>query len=104
MPRIEIPCRLFYHFILLFLLTSAIVLAVGFELDAIATLGRWRGRSLGTLMGTLIQGVVRTYITFAGTLSRRWAKIVVGMLLLLFFVLQRGLTAIGGRRANAVVS
>ena len=58
----------------------------------------------GTLIGTLIQGVVQTYITFAGTLSRRWAKIVVGMLLLLFILLQRGLTAVGGRRVQAADS
>jgi ribose/xylose/arabinose/galactoside ABC-type transport system permease subunit len=58
------------------------------------------GYIFGTLIGTLIQGLIQTYITFEGTLSSWWTKIVVGMLLLLFILLQRGLTQVGERRAS----
>lgn len=36
----------------------------------------------GTLVGVLIMGPIRTYITFDGTLSSWWTKIVIGLLLL----------------------
>ena len=81
--------------------------AVGVELDTIAAvviggtlLTGGSGYVFGTLIGTLIQGLIQTYITFEGTLSSWWTKIVVGMLLLLFILLQRGLTHVGERRAR----
>ena len=68
------------------------------ELDAIAAvviggtlLSGGLGYVLGTLLGVLILGVIQTIITFEGTLSSWWTKIAVGVLLLAFILLQRGL-------------
>ncbi len=83
--------------------------AVGVELDTIAAvviggtlLTGGSGYIFGTLVGTLIQGLIQTYITFEGTLSSWWTKIVVGMLLLLFILLQRALTQVSERRTAGV--
>ena len=69
---------------------------VGMELDAIAAvvvggtlLTGGAGLVMGTLFGVLIQGLIQTYIVFDGTLSSWWTKIVVGLLLFAFIVLQR---------------
>jgi len=43
----------------------------------------------GTLIGVLIMGVVQTYISFDGTLSSWWTKIVIGLLLFCFIALQQ---------------
>ncbi|MBI2927064.1 MAG: sugar ABC transporter permease YjfF [Verrucomicrobia bacterium] len=66
------------------------------ELDAIAAvviggtlLSGGVGYAFGTLVGVLILGVIQTIITFEGTLSSWWTKIVIGVLLLLFILLQR---------------
>lgn len=81
---------------------------VGVELDAIAAvviggtlLSGGSGFVAGTLVGVLIMGLIQTYITFDGTLSSWWTKIAIGMLLLAFIVLQKGLVWAGGRRAEA---
>jgi len=37
----------------------------------------------------MLLGLVQTYIIFDGTLSSWWTKIVIGILLFLFIVLQR---------------
>lgn len=70
--------------------------AVGLELDAIAavviggTLLRGGvGYVLGTLFGVLILGTIQILITFEGTLSSWWTRIVVGTLLFAFCILQR---------------
>jgi hypothetical protein len=59
--------------------------AVGVELDAIAAvviggtlLTGGAGFVAGTLIGLLIQGLIQTYITFDGTLSSWWTKILIG--------------------------
>ncbi len=77
---------------------------VGVELDAIASvviggtlLSGGYGFLLGTFAGVLIQGLIQTYITFDGTLSSWWTKIVIGILLFVFIVLQRVITAFGQR-------
>lgn len=77
----------------------------GFELDAIAavvmggTLLRGGvGSVLGSMLGVLLFGVIQTFLTFEGTLSSWWTRIVVGVLLLVFLVIQRALVA-GARRA-----
>ena len=47
-------------------------------------------------------GLIQTYIIFDGTLSSWWTKIVVGMLLFAFIVLQKGLVWFTGQnRASA---
>ncbi len=80
--------------------------AVGVELDAIAAvviggtlLSGGYGYVLGTLFGVLIMGVVQTYISFDGTLSSWWTKIVIGLLLFCFIALQRFLM-LGNRKMN----
>lgn len=74
--------------------------AVGMELDAIAAvviggtlLTGGSGFVLGSLLGVLLLGIIQTIISFEGTLSSWWTKIVIGSLLLVFIVLQRLLTA-----------
>lgn len=47
------------------------------------------GYVVGTFFGVLIQGVIQTIISFEGTLSSWWTRIVIGVLLLLFILLQR---------------
>ena len=42
----------------------------------------------GTLLGVLIQGVIQTFITFQGTLSAWWTRIIIALLLCLFIVIQ----------------
>jgi len=66
------------------------------ELDAIAAvviggtlLTGGTGYLLGSLLGVLVLGLIKTLITFQGTLSSWWTKIVVGLLLLAFILLQR---------------
>ena len=69
---------------------------VGVELDAIAAvviggalLSGGAGGMLGSLFGVLIQGLILTYITFDGSLSSWWARIVIGALLFVFIGLQK---------------
>lgn len=73
---------------------------VGMELDAIAAvviggtlLTGGSGFVLGSLLGVLVLGTIQTIITFEGTLSSWWTKIVIGALLLVFVVLQRAIAA-----------
>jgi simple sugar transport system permease protein len=73
-------------------------------LDAIAAvviggtlLSGGAGFMAGTLMGVLILGLIQTLITFQGNLNTWWTKIVVGVLVLLFILLQNGIARISGR-------
>lgn len=73
--------------------------ATGMELDAIAAvviggtlLIGGVGYVAGTLFGVLMLGIIQTLIAFDGTLSSWWTRIVVGVLLLIFCLLQRLLT------------
>ena len=66
------------------------------ELDAIASvviggtlLTGGVGYVIGTLIGVLIFGIIQTAITFQGTLSSWWTKIAIGLLLLLFILMQK---------------
>ncbi|MBV0912186.1 galactofuranose ABC transporter, permease protein YjfF [Anianabacter salinae] len=75
---------------------------VGTELTAIATvviggtiLTGGSGYVFGTLIGVLTMGLIQTYIVFDGSLSSWWTKIAIGMLLLLFILLQKGLLVVG---------
>ena len=70
--------------------------AVGMELDAIAAvviggtiLTGGSGYVVGTVLGVLVLGIIQTLITFDGTLSSWWTRIVIGALLFVFIVLQR---------------
>jgi simple sugar transport system permease protein len=79
-----------------YMLSGSGSLAVGMELDAIAAvviggtlLTGGTGYLIGSLLGVLVLGLIKTLITFQGTLSSWWTKIVVGLLLLAFILLQR---------------
>jgi ribose/xylose/arabinose/galactoside ABC-type transport system permease subunit len=74
------------------------------ELDAIAAvviggtlLSGGVGLMAGTIMGVLILGLIQTLITFKGDLNSWWTRIVVGLLVLLFIVLQNVVTSASGR-------
>ena len=81
---------------------------VGVELTAIAAvviggtlLSGGSGTVAGTLIGVLTMGLIQTYIVFDGTLSSWWTKIVIGALLLLFILLQKGVVGLARRRTAA---
>lgn len=72
---------------------------IGTELDAIAAvviggtvLTGGRGYVLGSLVGVLVFGTIKTIISFMGA-EQSWMQIIVGALLLLFIVVQRGIVA-----------
>lgn len=78
--------------------------AVGVELDTIAAvviggtlLAGGYGFVFGTFVGVLIQGLIQTYINFDGTLSSWWTKIVTGVLLFAFIVLQQAMVGFAKR-------
>ncbi|MDD9265447.1 galactofuranose ABC transporter, permease protein YjfF [Paenibacillus sp. GCM10023248] len=73
--------------------------AMGMELDTIAAvviggtlLTGGVGYIAGTFFGVLIQGVIQTIVSFEGTLSSWWTKIVIGLLLCIFILLQKALS------------
>jgi len=81
---------------------------VGTELTAIAAvviggtlLTGGAGFVFGTLIGVLTMGLIQTYIVFDGTLSSWWTKIIIGLLLLAFILLQKGLLRVTTARAGA---
>jgi simple sugar transport system permease protein len=80
---------------------------VGLELDAIAAvviggtlLSGGVGLMAGTAMGVLILGLIQTLITFQGNLSSWWTRIVVGLLVLVFIVLQNIVTSLSSTLAR----
>ncbi|KQY20187.1 galactofuranose ABC transporter, permease protein YjfF [Rhizobium sp. Root483D2] len=77
---------------------------VGVELDAIAAvviggtlLTGGAGFVGGTLIGVLIQGLIQTYITFDGSLSSWWTKILIGALLFAFILMQKAILLLSRR-------
>ena len=83
----------------LMMLTGYNLHGMGMEMDAIASsviggtlLTGGVGFSPGALFGVLIQGVILTIISFQGTLSAWWTKIVVGALLCVFIIMQAFIT------------
>lgn len=81
---------------------------VGTELTAIATvviggtlLTGGAGYVFGTLFGVLTMGLIQTYIVFDGTLSSWWTKMAIGILLLVFILLQKGLLRLTVARSAA---
>ncbi|HBE78438.1 MAG TPA: sugar ABC transporter permease YjfF [Firmicutes bacterium] len=68
----------------------------GMEMDAIASvviggtlLTGGVGNVFGTVFGVLIFGTIQSYINFDGNLNAWWTRIVIGMLVFLFCLLQR---------------
>jgi len=73
---------------------------IGMELDAIAAvviggtlLTGGSGYVLGTLFGVLLLRLVSTIVNQEGTLSPWWIRIFIGALLLVFILLQRGISS-----------
>jgi simple sugar transport system permease protein len=84
--------------------------AVGMEMDAIAAvviggtlLTGGVGTVIGTMFGVLILGTIQTLIVFQGTLSSWWTKIVIGILLFLFCLLQRLFESGRGQKFQAAL-
>ncbi|GAA4417905.1 galactofuranose ABC transporter, permease protein YjfF [Actinokineospora soli] len=80
----------------LYMLSGYGLHGVGMELDVIAAvviggtlLSGGVGYVAGSLAGVLVLGTVQTLISFDGTLTSWWTKIVIGVLLLAFIALQR---------------
>ncbi len=80
----------------LYILSGNSLHAIGMELDAIAAvviggtlLTGGRGYVFGSLLGVLVLGIIKTLISFDGTLSSYWIRIFTGALVLLFVVVQR---------------
>ena len=83
----------------LIMLTGYNLHGLGMEMDAIASsviggtlLTGGVGFIPGALVGVLIQGVILTFISFQGTLSAWWTRIVVGALLCVFIIMQAFIT------------
>ncbi|HVU38044.1 MAG TPA: galactofuranose ABC transporter, permease protein YjfF [Opitutales bacterium] len=81
---------------------------IGMELDAIAIvviggtlLTGGRGHMFGTLCGFLIIGTIQAAITFDGSLSSWWTRIITGALLLAFIFFQRLLLRATQKRLSA---
>lgn len=80
----------------IYMLSGYSLHAVGMELDAIAAvviggtlLTGGSGLVIGSALGVLVLGTIQTFISFDGTLSSWWTKITIGVLLLMFVVMQR---------------
>lgn len=78
---------------------------IGMELDAIAAvviggtlLTGGSGYVLGSVLGVLVLGLIKTMISDEGTLSSWWIKIFTGLLVLVFILMQR---VIGSRARRA---
>ena len=78
---------------------------VGLELDVIAAvviggtlLSGGAGYVEGTLIGVLILGLIQIFITFQGTLSSWWIRMIIGMLLFVFIFLQARLAKTSGKK------
>lgn len=77
---------------------------IGWELDAIAAvviggtvLTGGRGYVLGSMVGVFVYGTITTVILFMGA-DDSWTRIIVGLLLLVFIVVQRAIVARSERR------
>jgi ribose/xylose/arabinose/galactoside ABC-type transport system permease subunit len=81
---------------------------VGLELDAIAAvviggtlLSGGVGFMAGTLTGVFILGLIQTLITFKGDLNTWWTRIVVGLLVLVFILLQNAIALVSKQLRGA---
>ena len=77
---------------------------IGVELDAIAAvviggtlLTGGRGYVLGSMVGVFVFGTINSVINFMGA-EQAWTRIIIGLLLLLFIVVQRAIVARAERR------
>jgi simple sugar transport system permease protein len=92
-----------------YMLSGYALHAQGMEMDAIAAavvggtlLTGGSGYLVGTLFGVLVTGTIQTLIMFQGELSSWWTKIVIGLLLFVFCLLQRAFERGSKRRRGAM--
>ena len=78
---------------------------IGTELDVIAAvviggtlLTGGRGYMLGSMVGVFVYGTIKTIISFMGA-EQSWTQIIIGVLLLVFIVVQRAIVARSDRRS-----
>jgi ribose/xylose/arabinose/galactoside ABC-type transport system permease subunit len=70
--------------------TTSVLIAVAVVLIAVYVLHYTRtGYLFGSVLGVLVLGLTQTIISFQGTLSSWWTRIVIAALLFVFIVLQR---------------
>ncbi|MGC4001153.1 MAG: sugar ABC transporter permease YjfF [Anaeromyxobacter sp.] len=101
-------CSALAGIVFTFHMTSGYALhAQGLELDAIAVtvvggtlLTGGAGSVLGAMVGVLILGTIQTIISFQGDLNSWWTRIVIGLLLLAFCLLQRAFERRAQRRGT----
>ena len=79
-------------------------IGIGWELDTIAAvviggtvLTGGRGYVLGSMVGVFVFGTINSVINFMGA-EQSWTRIIVGLLLLVFIVVQRAIVARAERR------
>ena len=63
------------------------------------------GFPAGTFVGVLIQAIIKTFLTFS-SLSSWWSKIAIGVLIMLFILLQRlfsQLSALSTTKAEVIM-
>ena len=107
---VEDPCAALGGICYSWIMLSGYTLhGLGMEMDAIASsvIGGTQlmggvGFMPGTLLGVMIQGSILTIISFQGTLSAWWTKIVVGLLLCLFIVMQALVNAHKNKLMNQI--
>ena len=90
----------------LYMLSGYSLHALGTEMDAIAAcvvggilLTGGFGYILGPTIGVISMGTIQMLIMFQGSLSSWWTKIAIGVLLLIFIVLQRTIVLRNEKRA-----
>lgn len=78
---------------------------IGTELDVIAAvviggtlLTGGRGYMLGSMVGVFVYGTIKTIISFMGA-EQSWTQIIIGVLLLVFIVVQRAIVARSDRQS-----
>jgi simple sugar transport system permease protein len=89
----------------LYMLSGYGLHCLGMELDVIAAvviggtlLAGGTGYVYGSVFGVLTLGIIQSLIMFNGTINSWWTKITVGILLLVFIGLQRGIVAGGDKK------
>ncbi|MDR1898649.1 MAG: sugar ABC transporter permease YjfF [Treponema sp.] len=89
----------------LYMLSGYGLHAQGMEMDVIAAvviggtlLAGGTGYVFGSVFGVLTLGIIQSLIMFNGRINSWWTKITVGILLLVFILLQRFIVAVGNKK------
>jgi simple sugar transport system permease protein len=90
----------------LYMLSGYGLHSLGMEMDVIAAvviggtlLIGGTGYIAGTVFGVLTQAIIQSLIMFNGRINSWWTKITVGILLLIFILLQRFIVAVGNKKS-----